>query len=416
MNIAIFAAFSLMIATPVIAVEEYFTLKDSRQIIGSYDAGSGILTIRRIYRGAEFIDVGARLHVSPDQIKSREPVENAPNASPMASVEHDEQRQQNHEQYLARVGQRNAEEHAARTAKEIDRAIQSTESRINKDVALMATLDARGSQLNEWLKSNQPLMQQRAANVESLRVKYNAAVDQSNRELAARGPRQLISSAMNPNGYWVGGPTDATQAMVNNLDNQLAAAQLDLNRADAGWQKGVAEAKGIAAAMPAMVNEIKDANIELGRLKGLAPALETPPKKVEESIIKTIPETPKSTGTVREKIKALALSLQLKKLTIVASDGHFLGNCDPDRYSEKSILSSMGPYGKEMGSFGESIWNKVGEYGSEVGMHSAANVVVLDPPSLIVDGVTIGKLTANKIIPNGISVPELISLVESTGR
>lgn len=98
----------------------------------------------------------------------------------------------------------------------------------------------------------------------------------------------------------------------------------------------------------------------------------------------------------------LALSIKVHDrfngASIIADDGEqtFLGKIETT-FAINSIFNKVGHYGSEVGL--KSIWNEVSRYGSEVAMHSPFNEITLSPPFIVKNGKVIGRLTVNDGLP-----------------
>ena len=83
-----------------------------------------------------------------------------------------------------------------------------------------------------------------------------------------------------------------------------------------------------------------------------------------------------------------------------AYDGTYLGEYTCSTSLANSIFNKFGLYGSDLGI--HSIWNELGLYGSKVGLYSPFNPISISPPE-IVDGVTVvDYLTVNDFFPGGI--------------
>ena len=84
-----------------------------------------------------------------------------------------------------------------------------------------------------------------------------------------------------------------------------------------------------------------------------------------------------------------------------AGDGQFLGQITASPYGRESILNPYGPYGSQYSA--TSIFNKYSKYGSQYGQYSINNPYTGSPPDLFIAGQKLGRVTANKGIPDRIS-------------
>jgi len=318
-----------------------------------------------------------------------------------------------------RSAERKAKYAAAEKEKAIQAAVQAAEQRLSTARARLAEMSQRIQQLDTWIQSTTPMLQQKSLHQEALRMQYNAAIDRWNQEVAAMGPRR---TGRNFYGTQVqGGPTDATMALAQGLEQQLKAATADLQQTNAQYQQALSEKANIQQVAPSWNREEEVAIAELNRSQAIAAQANQQSQQPESTSSQVQPQAQlpaQATGIVgvRDKIRDLALRGKLASLSVVGSDGRFLGNCDPSELNAKSIVSTVGEYGQRLGTYGASLWNKYGDYGSPYALASANNPHALDSPILIADGVTIGKLTANKFTENGITLPELINLLSSAGR
>jgi len=85
---------------------------------------------------------------------------------------------------------------------------------------------------------------------------------------------------------------------------------------------------------------------------------------------------------------------------VISDDGEYLGkitySVNPD-----SILNSIGIYGSELS--GKSIWNRLGKYGSKFSPFSAFNPYATSPPKIYKNGIFVGYLTINSLLPNRVN-------------
>jgi hypothetical protein len=81
---------------------------------------------------------------------------------------------------------------------------------------------------------------------------------------------------------------------------------------------------------------------------------------------------------------------------VLAADGTFLGNLNPNKYDQESIFNQYGPYGSRYSP--TSIFNPYGTYGSKYSALSPFNSYTATPPAIYVDGNEIGHLTVNKYV------------------
>ena len=101
----------------------------------------------------------------------------------------------------------------------------------------------------------------------------------------------------------------------------------------------------------------------------------------------------------------LALSIKVHErfngASIIADDGEqtFLGKIERT-FAINSIFNKVGRYGSEVGL--KSIWNEVGRYGSAVTMHSPFNEITSSPPFIVKNGKVIGRLTVNDVLPGAV--------------
>lgn len=113
------------------------------------------------------------------------------------------------------------------------------------------------------------------------------------------------------------------------------------------------------------------------------------------------------TKQVLEQILAQLYAEQAKETKVsngsylIAADGQLLGKITDNPYDSDSILNQYGPYGSQYSN--TSIFNPYSPYGSQYGTHSINNPYCSAPPKLIINGRLIGRVTANRAIPDRIA-------------
>ena len=104
--------------------------------------------------------------------------------------------------------------------------------------------------------------------------------------------------------------------------------------------------------------------------------------------------------------EAEELSFFLRGASIYAQDYEktYLGKLTSE-YDPDSIFNTEGSYGSEYSP--RSIWNREGNFGAEFSPVSAFNRYTATPPVIQRDGRTLGHLTMNTSIEDGISPEDL---------
>jgi hypothetical protein len=297
---------------------------------------------------------------------------------------------------------------------------KSATDRISTAQSRLTEMRARVQYIETWMSTNQPQLQIESTRVESLRTQYDAAVARWNQEVASMGPRRTVTTALGSR--LVGGPTEATEALVKDLEQRYKTAATAFQSAQANLVQATDELANLKQVIPSWAQELAAAQADLQQAQAnlqqaqAAVTTQSNPGISPGASGNSNPASIPAAGleSVQDSIRNLAMNGRLNKLLIIASDGKFLGNCEPTGVDAKSILCSFGTYGQQLGAYGETIWNAYGEYGGKFGLHSATNPFALESPSLLADGVAIGRLTANKSVPNSITVPELVSMLAAS--
>lgn len=91
-------------------------------------------------------------------------------------------------------------------------------------------------------------------------------------------------------------------------------------------------------------------------------------------------------------------------------DNTFLGVIDFVRISPDSIFNVYSQYGS---SYGNNLWNTLGQFGSPVSQYSAFNSIAASPPMIMKHGNIIGYITVNPLFKykNAYTLEYLVFLV-----
>ena len=92
-----------------------------------------------------------------------------------------------------------------------------------------------------------------------------------------------------------------------------------------------------------------------------------------------------------------------------AQDGQFLGKITADKYDNSSMLNEYGPYGSPYST--TSIFNEYSDYGSTYGNNSVSNPYCSAPPKLVVNGRSLGFVTANPFVDDRIATETFLHLL-----
>ena len=102
--------------------------------------------------------------------------------------------------------------------------------------------------------------------------------------------------------------------------------------------------------------------------------------------------------------------LRLEGAQIIADDGTFLGRITWNDCASDSIFNSVGQYGSEVSS--TSIWNDISKYGSDYSSESAFNDFASSPPRILKGGEVIGYLTTNDYKVRAINPKCLLEILD----
>lgn len=91
----------------------------------------------------------------------------------------------------------------------------------------------------------------------------------------------------------------------------------------------------------------------------------------------------------------------------MGDDGTFLGELNCSRFDFDDIASKMGSYGR-LGLGNENIFYRLGRFGNDFDQLSPYNPIARRPPSIIEDGVVVGRLTKNASLRDGIDTDNFL--------
>lgn len=111
---------------------------------------------------------------------------------------------------------------------------------------------------------------------------------------------------------------------------------------------------------------------------------------------------------------AFAQSFNSEDFTLASPDGTWLGCFNKNAYATDSIFNPYGTYGSRYSP--TSIWNEYGPYGGRYSDRSPFNPYAAQPPLLLHQGRSFGRLTVNSNLAGAVDPLQFLVFLRNQAR